>query len=607
MCSPPASERMSDFHEVLFPVDISFGSTGGPKWKTSVFQADSGFEARVSDWKSTRAEYDVSQGIKVQAQMDRLTAFFFARRGRAYGFRFKDWNDYAADNLTLGTGDYATTTFQLTKAYDSTGPDGAPHTYRRALKKIAWDSEQNVQIGGVLVETFPLATPQFYTLDPNTGIMTFSEPAAGASYTGTAATSTIDYITLAEGGHANGYFARAASGGAVAYDFGRSRAYPLATFNLGGFGGGNGLRVIDMITQVEVEQKTSNQLGTTLSPAQPFGDSSSISGIIAVNPVDGAIFVNVGNGFHWNSIAKIDATSLTIVATWGAAGNITPDPATLQINSAGCCSRDGAYFIHLPVTVTNDPNEFVAYHSTADCSRLGTVHSGVAIACCPFRESGFAVLNHLGPAATPLKLVTMAAPGLARDALVFGNPDAVGHWVLYDQRSGGILVCWQEAASDDFWCGLFDVDAGDWTWKRPMPRMIGFGSTAPEPQTPLDGVFCWVLTEPLFGTNLWFLDTANGALTTRAAPTGYGAGETFDPVLDKLLTIDASHTSIYATGVVGASFVPAPAITIEYVEFHVPVRFDTDHLSPKHEFWMTQSWDQIPLVEVRDWNDVDVD
>jgi uncharacterized protein (TIGR02217 family) len=132
---------MSDFHEVLFPVDISFGSTGGPKWKTSVFQADSGFEARVSDWKSTRAEYDVSQGIKVQGQMDVLTAFFYARRGRAYGFRFKDWNDYTADSLTLGLGDYATTSFQLVKTYQSTGPDAVSHTYLRPLKKIAWGSE----------------------------------------------------------------------------------------------------------------------------------------------------------------------------------------------------------------------------------------------------------------------------------------------------------------------------------------------------------------------------------------------------------------------------------------------------------------------------------
>jgi hypothetical protein len=53
--------------------------------------------------------------------------------------------------------------------------------------------------------------------------------------------------------------------------------------------------------------------------------------------------------------------------------------------------------------------------------------------------------------------------------------------------------------------------------------------------------------------------------------------------------------------------VPAEEVTMGHVEFHVPVRFDTDHLNPKHEFWMTQSWDQIPLVEVRDWNDVDLD
>jgi hypothetical protein len=317
--------------------------------------------------------------------------------------------------------------------------------------------------------------------------------------------------------------------------------------------------------------------------------------------------VNVGNGFHWNSIAKIDATSLTIVATWGAAGNITASPATLQINSAGCCSLDGAYFIHLPVTSVNDPNEFVAYHSTADCSRLGTVHSGIAIACCPFRESGFAVLNRLGPTATPLKLVTMAAPGLTRDALVFGNPDAVGHWVLYDQKTGGVLVCWQEAATDAYWCGLFDAETGDWTWKRPMPRMIGDGATRPEPQTPVNGLFCWVLTEPEFGTNLWFLDTETGALSTRSAATGYGSGETFDPNLNKLLTIDASHTLIYSTSVASATFVPAEEVTVGHVEFHVPVRFDTDHLNPKHEFWMTQSWDQIPLVEVRDWNEVDLD
>jgi uncharacterized protein (TIGR02217 family) len=596
---------MSDFHEILFPVDISFGSHGGPKWKTSVFMADSGFEARVSDWTSTRAEYDVSQGIKTQVQMDALTAFFYARRGRAYGFRFKDWNDFTADNLTIGHGDYANVSFQIIKTYESAGPDGVVHTFSRPLKKIVWASEVNVKIGGSQV--FLVPEPQFYAIDNDTGVLTFGIPPIGATYSGSVATSTIDYVTTAEGGHANGYFGRSVTGGAVAYDYERGLAYPLATFNLGGFGGANGLRVIDMTTNAEIAQKTSNQLGTLLSPTQPFGDTSAIQGLIGVNQVDGAIFVTVGNGFEFNSVAKIDPTSLTIVATYGHAGNIVQDPSVPPLNAPGCCSRDGAFFVILPFIQGFPNGENVYYHSTVDCARLGMIHAGSAIACSPFRESGFAVLNHHGPTATPLKLVLMSGAGLVRDAITFGNPAAVGRWVLYDQKTRGMLVCWQEAAVDQFWCGLFDPDKGDWAWTRPMPRMIGYGGTAPEPQTPIDGTFCWVLTDPQFGTNLWFLDTTTGALTTRVAPTGYGIGETFDPNLNKLLTIDASHTLIYSTGVTGATFQPAPAVTIDHVEFHVPVRFDTDHLNPKHEFWLTQSWDQIPLVEVRDWNDVDVD
>ena len=45
------------FHEVLFPPNISYGSQGGPKFKTTVFTADSGYEQRNIDWSMTRAEY----------------------------------------------------------------------------------------------------------------------------------------------------------------------------------------------------------------------------------------------------------------------------------------------------------------------------------------------------------------------------------------------------------------------------------------------------------------------------------------------------------------------------------------------------------------------
>jgi uncharacterized protein (TIGR02217 family) len=143
---------MAAFHEILFPAEISYGSSGGPKFKTTIFEADSGYEQRNIDWSNQKAEYDVSHGIKDQAQMDALTAFFYARRGRAYGFRFKDWNDYSIAAQQIAVGDGATLVFQIVKTYRSAQTEsGETDTYIRKLTKIAWGSVAGVTVGGVVV------------------------------------------------------------------------------------------------------------------------------------------------------------------------------------------------------------------------------------------------------------------------------------------------------------------------------------------------------------------------------------------------------------------------------------------------------------------------
>jgi uncharacterized protein (TIGR02217 family) len=63
----------------------------------------------------------VAHGLKKREQVAELIAFFRARRGRAYGFRFKDWTDYQALAQSLGVGDGAATSFQLVKHYASGG------------------------------------------------------------------------------------------------------------------------------------------------------------------------------------------------------------------------------------------------------------------------------------------------------------------------------------------------------------------------------------------------------------------------------------------------------------------------------------------------------
>jgi uncharacterized protein (TIGR02217 family) len=107
------------FVEVQFPSDISYGSSGGPEYATDVVATSSGHEQRNINWQQARAKYNVAHGVKTKTQLDALIAFFRARKGKAIGFRFKDWTDYQATNEAIGTGDGTRTQFQLTKNYSS--------------------------------------------------------------------------------------------------------------------------------------------------------------------------------------------------------------------------------------------------------------------------------------------------------------------------------------------------------------------------------------------------------------------------------------------------------------------------------------------------------
>lgn len=114
------------FHDVLFPEDISYGSTGGPGFLTRILTLGSGHEQRGKMWSQSRAEYNIAYGIKETAELDAVRAFFYARYGRAYAFPYKDWLDYSVIGQAVGTGNASTKIFDLKKTYTS----GA-YTYNR--------------------------------------------------------------------------------------------------------------------------------------------------------------------------------------------------------------------------------------------------------------------------------------------------------------------------------------------------------------------------------------------------------------------------------------------------------------------------------------------
>ena len=165
----------TSFHEIQFPPNISYGATGGPGFKTTVLSLASGFEKRNIDWSLARAQYDAAHGLKTQEQLNELLKFFYARRGKAYGFRYKDWSDFRAPFwdvvpgdidplIALFTTDGATAQFQLFKPYLS-----GSTTYNRPIRK---------PVAGTLT-LYDNGTPTSdWTVDTTTGIVTLGHTTA---------------------------------------------------------------------------------------------------------------------------------------------------------------------------------------------------------------------------------------------------------------------------------------------------------------------------------------------------------------------------------------------------------------------------------------------
>lgn len=119
---------MQPFDDVLFPIAIGRSATVTPEFSTNVTITASGFERRNSLWSDARLRFDVGPGVRSEAELGELIAFFRARRGKARGFRLRDPSDYSSNGMTgtptaldqvIGTGNGATARFALVKAYGS--------------------------------------------------------------------------------------------------------------------------------------------------------------------------------------------------------------------------------------------------------------------------------------------------------------------------------------------------------------------------------------------------------------------------------------------------------------------------------------------------------
>lgn len=161
------------FHEVRFPATLSFGSVGGPERRTDVVTISNGYEERNSPWAHSRRRYDAGMGMRSLDDIETLIAFFEARFGQLFAFRWKDWSDYrsskpsleiSAFDQPLGSGNGIQTEFSLQKTYQS----GA-YNYARPIGKPVADTLR-VGVGGIEVQE-----DTDYTIDLSSGLITFTQ------------------------------------------------------------------------------------------------------------------------------------------------------------------------------------------------------------------------------------------------------------------------------------------------------------------------------------------------------------------------------------------------------------------------------------------------
>ena len=105
------------FLEMRFPELISFNSSSIVQFDTSVVVTKNGLEQRNINWNYAKMRFNIVNGIKTKSELDDILRFFRNVKGRAFGFRFKDWSDYNAKKQIIGYGDGIKKEFQLIKSY----------------------------------------------------------------------------------------------------------------------------------------------------------------------------------------------------------------------------------------------------------------------------------------------------------------------------------------------------------------------------------------------------------------------------------------------------------------------------------------------------------
>ncbi len=147
------------------PENVEKAARGGPTFATTRMISTSGKPFLRANYPQSVNQYTVGYTASM-ATWPTILAMFYTQMGGAFGFTFRDLQDYAVTNQQIGTGDGLTTDFQLVRIYDN-----GPRRYGRYI---------TLPRAGTLIVTIDGTPTLAFTLQPK-GIIRFtSAPANNA-------------------------------------------------------------------------------------------------------------------------------------------------------------------------------------------------------------------------------------------------------------------------------------------------------------------------------------------------------------------------------------------------------------------------------------------
>ena len=176
---PPCPEPpwLAQFHDALLDQYISYGCKLKLKFQTFIVRMRQGHEERIGEWQDPLWTFDITPALRDQADLDYLIAFFRARNGPEFIFKFLNPLDFQVQNQLFGVGDGVTTEFQLSRRY-ATGIPGDGLYYVRpivlpALGTLVYDNGAVVAEG--LYVVCPLGGTIVFVTPPGPGhVLTWS-------------------------------------------------------------------------------------------------------------------------------------------------------------------------------------------------------------------------------------------------------------------------------------------------------------------------------------------------------------------------------------------------------------------------------------------------